>query len=509
MADRKTPQPRKTAKPKAATPEVDAPDTPIGAETPESTETSAVDEPVRDKAAPEAPAETPAETPDTPPAPEADPADTYPADTGADGVETSFGGDDVRDADYAPVEALEPVAGGASLGAAGARMETDARLVGPDTGEADDDGARHHTEAEDKLHASVQAITPPVLAAVAVGSAVIGALTAGLFGSVGGPGAAPTGDPARLAAVEQRLDDLARAGAGAAGGEAASVPVAALRADIDAVQQAVTDVRAQLSAVSALGGAGGEGADSAALADLVARVDEAATAAAAARRVAEEAAAAPAAQAAAMTALEARLDTVSDALSAQKTAIDQVADATSALAGRMTGVPTTGVGLSGAAAAIAFANLQDAVDAGRPFVAELEEARARFPANQHVTALEGLAAQGAPTPAMLAARFRTVARDSVAADRGAGGGLVDRFERAMTGVVTVRRLDAPETAAAGDIMARAQARLAEDDLAGAVSEVRRLQGQAADVADVWRQDAERRLAVNRHLEALRDSAIAG
>jgi hypothetical protein len=120
-------------------------------------------------------------------------------------------------------------------------------------------------------------------------------------------------------------------------------------------------------------------------------------------------------------------------------------------------------------------------------------------------ALLKLADAGAPTPSQLADQFRSVARAAREAERPTGGGIVDRLGRSMTELVTVRRLDAPETDSVGDVTVRAQRRLSEDDLAGAAAELSRLQGPAADAVSMWVAQAKARVEIENRLRALSKS----
>ncbi|HEX6980927.1 MAG TPA: mitofilin family membrane protein, partial [Alphaproteobacteria bacterium] len=76
--------------------------------------------------------------------------------------------------------------------------------------------------------------------------------------------------------------------------------------------------------------------------------------------------------------------------------------------------------------------------------------------------------------------------------------LLDR----LTSLVTIRRIgevdgDTPEA-----VVARAERRLAADDLAGAVAELERLQGAPAAAAGSWLADARARLTAEAALAGL-------
>ena len=188
---------------------------------------------------------------------------------------------------------------------------------------------------------------------------------------------------------------------------------------------------------------------------------------------AEEALAAPNAQNAAIDALSARVDALSETARAQGRALDELSGAAGVMVGRLTGVQAPGgSAASGAAAALAYASLQEAASLGGPFPGEAATAAAYFSEDDNMAALVALAEEGAPTAAELAISFRSAARAARGAERPSGGGVVERVGRFVTGLVTVRRLDAPATDSVDDIIVRAQRALGRDDLAGAADQVR-------------------------------------
>lgn len=183
--------------------------------------------------------------------------------------------------------------------------------------------------------------------------------------------------------------------------------------------------------------------------------------------------------------------------------------ATEALAVRVTGARGLPARDMGAAAALAFAALEDAIAEGRAFAVEHDAADAYFAGAAEFAALGAHAETGAPSRADLAERFDAVAQAAVVAERGEVGGLIDQFAQVVTGLVTVNRTDAPETEAAADIVVRARAAVRAGDLTAAVGEMRRLKDVAADAAAEWIGDAEARIAVDQNLAALRADLTAG
>jgi hypothetical protein len=344
---------------------------------------------------------------------------------------------------------------------------------------------------------------------IALGLAVAASLVGGFLGVVLDGGGARV-SPAQIeAAVDRRLapfealrTELRQAiaeGAGAGDG-IATAALNDLETELSGVRDSLLAVESRLRVMES---SGGDGQASAALA---AQLDALEADVAEARVLAEEAMAAPAAQSAELDALETRIAALGEAARAQGRAIEQLSEASSVLAGRVTGVSAPqGFATAGAAAALAFASLQEAALSGRPYVTEAAEAQDYFGESEDMDALIAYAETGAPTPTDLAASFRSATRAAREAETPQGGGFVDRMGRAVAGLVTVRRLDAPETDSVGDVIVRAQRRLERNDLAGAAAELDRLEGAPGLAVDVWVAQARARIAIDARLEALRRS----
>jgi hypothetical protein len=183
-------------------------------------------------------------------------------------------------------------------------------------------------------------------------------------------------------------------------------------------------------------------------------------------------------------------------------------------------VALSAAGSREAALVAAIGQLREAVRSGRPFTAELETVRAMVPAGTPwdgaLKALAPAAAKGVVTLAVLRGRFPAAATRIVRADRvGSGATWLDRtWERAKS-VVVIRRTGpnvAGDTAEA--LVAQAEARLDDGDLAGAVAQIGKLRGPAAAAAAPWREAAEAHLAALKsvsilHAEALKRIAATG
>jgi len=160
---------------------------------------------------------------------------------------------------------------------------------------------------------------------------------------------------------------------------------------------------------------------------------------------------------------------------------------------------------------LAVGQLRDAALAGRPFAAELALARELGGAAPADTALAQAAPSGVETRASLQRRFPPLANAMVAAAR--SGDLQGRWaelaER-LQGLLSVRRVGEVAGDDAGARVARAEARLALDDLAGALAAFEGVQGAAwtAPARD-WIDAARLRLAVERELAALGAQAAGG
>jgi hypothetical protein len=342
---------------------------------------------------------------------------------------------------------------------------------------------------------------------IALGLAVAASLVGGFLGVVLDGGGARV-SPAQIeAAVDRRLapfealrTELRQAIADGTGDGIATAALNDLEAELASVRDQLAAVESRLRVAES---ASGNGQANAALA---AQLEALETELAQARALAEEALAAPAAQTAELDSLETRVNALGETARAQGRAIEQLSQASSVLAGRVTGVAAPqGFAAAGAAAALKFASLQEAALAGRPFVTEAAEAQEFFGESEDLTALMAFAETGAPTPTVLVASFRSATRAAREAEAPAGGGFVDRLGRAVAGLVTVRRLDAPPTDSVGDVIVRAQRRIQDNDLAGAAAELERLEGAPGAAVAFWVGQARARIEIDARLDALRQS----
>ncbi|PWR18870.1 uroporphyrinogen-III synthase [Zavarzinia compransoris] len=166
----------------------------------------------------------------------------------------------------------------------------------------------------------------------------------------------------------------------------------------------------------------------------------------------------------------------------------------------------------GVALVYGIGRLRGALAAEAPYAAALATVHSHFEALKLLAepaigkALETLAARadkGLPTRAALATAFSPLARAAVqAANIPADADVVDRLLAEAGNLVTIRPVGEVAGEDAAAVIARAEVRLARNDLAGAVAEIARLQGGAAAALAPWRAEAEARLAAEAAVDLL-------
>lgn len=166
--------------------------------------------------------------------------------------------------------------------------------------------------------------------------------------------------------------------------------------------------------------------------------------------------------------------------------------------------------VNAAAAALAAASLAEATQGSGPFDAELAALERLMPLSAEVRALKPFAEGGAPSRAALAAEFdAAAAKASIAArDPGETGGFLDRLRHALSSIVTIRQVGSTTGAAPDAVLARADAAVAEGDIAGALTLLRDLPPAAAQAMAPWQSRALQRVAVDRQVAAIRSRAIS-
>ena len=156
-----------------------------------------------------------------------------------------------------------------------------------------------------------------------------------------------------------------------------------------------------------------------------------------------------------------------------------------------------------AAAMLALADLVRATERERPFRNELDALRALMPNAPQIAALSQHAAKGVPTAATLAARFHHDIDGALAAERASRAhNWIERVWYDFVNLVSVRRVGNVAGNDTESRLARAEFALKNGDLAAAVKDVQRLDAPARKAVAAWLKDAEARLAVDRDARAL-------
>lgn len=161
----------------------------------------------------------------------------------------------------------------------------------------------------------------------------------------------------------------------------------------------------------------------------------------------------------------------------------------------------------------ALAELRDRLRGGAPFTAELATVQAVAGDDKTVAEalakLGSVAAKGVATVETLRTRFDPVAADMARADwvDGEGEWWSDAVHR-LSSLVTVRRTGPDVTGNSAEaVAARAEWRLRQGDLAGAVGAFNGLEGPGAKVAAGWLTEAKGRLAADETLAELTRYAL--
>ena len=166
----------------------------------------------------------------------------------------------------------------------------------------------------------------------------------------------------------------------------------------------------------------------------------------------------------------------------------------------------------GAALVLALGQLRQALGGSGPYAGALSAVAALAREDEALAAplkvLEPHAQAGVPTHDRLRARFAAIAGDIVRAEAAVPEGWLGAARQRLSALITVRRTGQVEGAGAQARVARAEERLEEGDLAGAVAELDGLEGAPARLAMGWLDDARARLAAEDALSDLQARAIA-
>jgi hypothetical protein len=156
-----------------------------------------------------------------------------------------------------------------------------------------------------------------------------------------------------------------------------------------------------------------------------------------------------------------------------------------------------------AAAELALANLVRASGTASAFAGELQAFSALMPGTPEAADLAAIAPHGAPTEALLVARFPDIAAQALAAERAARATTwLGRLWANIGNLVVVRRIGERKGQDSDAILARAGARLNSGDLDGAIYEMSGLTGAARTGAKPWLDEARARAAIARDTAGL-------
>lgn len=187
-------------------------------------------------------------------------------------------------------------------------------------------------------------------------------------------------------------------------------------------------------------------------------------------------------------------------------ALDSISGKLASLETRLKSVEAGGGGKAGLV--VALSQLRAAAASGRSYAPSLKVAKSLAgddsPAEPVLKALEPAAAKGAPTLPVLKSRFDALSSSLIStAVRAEGTNWVDRAWNRVKSTVVVRRTGRNVKGNdAQALVAQAEVKLEDGDLAGAVAIVRKLPSASQKVAAEWLADASRRTAINASLAKL-------
>lgn len=265
-------------------------------------------------------------------------------------------------------------------------------------------------------------------------------------------------------------------------------------AELKALPAAIAAQRTQLSELEA------------ALADAKAAVEAVANAA-------------PATGGGASTEAMAAAQAAFEAAQAESTAkLDELSDAIAALGERLKPIEARAAkaaSFSLSAAILALDDLRDAIAVGKPFDKLLERAQSALPQDETLTGAEWteFAASGLPTEDGLREDMQNISiaigQDKLKDRLNSGESWLDKAVGGVVGRLKVRRVGA---AVEGDepaaIAARAEAAMADGNLAGAIDEVESVQGDGVERFAGWLKAAKALSAARADINEIEEAAIA-
>jgi hypothetical protein len=162
-----------------------------------------------------------------------------------------------------------------------------------------------------------------------------------------------------------------------------------------------------------------------------------------------------------------------------------------------------------ASAAVAAGALADAAQTSRPFPGELASLERLMPDSSLVAGLRPLAETGAPTRAALAAEFPDVAARAARAAHAPkpNASFLARAFAAFGSLITVRRVDDFTGNSPDSVLTRAERRIDDGDVEGALDQLRTLPPAALAATAGWRERAQRRVDIETRIAILRTAAL--
>lgn len=187
------------------------------------------------------------------------------------------------------------------------------------------------------------------------------------------------------------------------------------------------------------------------------------------------------------------------------------------LEGRLAAIEQTSSGdRRGTLVALSFAALREMANRGRPFTAEYEALHgilADSDRQELIARLRGVApfaASGAPTQAALRAGFADISGRIIKASYlPEDPAWWQRALASMRGVIVLRPTGEVKGEGVEAIVARAERRLAANDLAGAVREIGTLPPRALAIAEGWLLDARNRLRLDETMGQFANALLRG
>ena len=161
-----------------------------------------------------------------------------------------------------------------------------------------------------------------------------------------------------------------------------------------------------------------------------------------------------------------------------------------------------------AAEAVAVGALTDAAQTSRPFAAEVVALERLLP-DADLGGLRPLATTGAPTRSALAAEFPMVAARAAAAAHapGKGANFLSRMMAWFGSMISIRRTDDITSNTPDAMIARAEERVTDGDIEGALTQLNKLPAGAQAATADWREQARRRVEIERRISRLRAQAL--